>query len=79
MIMEILTAYVRKNSSIEDQKVKELGKVQFDIQAILSVIKKRNKPDDFIEPYGLDLQDTYLCKANISGALLQGANLQELT
>ncbi|WP_410509261.1 pentapeptide repeat-containing protein [Methanosarcina hadiensis] len=75
-IMENFTAYIRKNSSTQDQKVKELGKVQFDIQAILSVIKKCNKPDDFIEPCCLDLQDTYLCKANLSGALLGGANLQ---
>jgi hypothetical protein len=37
--MENLTSYIRKNSSIEDQKVKEQNKVQFDIQAILSVIK----------------------------------------
>ena len=75
-IMENFTAYIRKNSSIEDPKVKEQDKVQSDIQAILSAIKKRNKPDDFIEPYGLDLQDTYLCKANLSEALLERANLQ---
>ncbi len=75
-IMENLTAYIRRNSSIEDQRLKEQGKVQFDIQAILSVIKKCNKPDDFIEPCGLDLQDTYLCKANLSEALLERVNLQ---
>lgn len=75
-IMEILTAYIRKNSSIKDQKVHEQDKVQLDIQAILSVIKKSNKPEEFIESRGLDLQDTYLCKANLSGALFGGINLQ---
>ena len=74
-IMEILTAYIRKNSSIKDQKVQERERVQFDIQAILSVIKKRNKPDNFIEPCGLDLQDTYLCKTNLSNTYLEGADL----
>ena len=74
-IMENLAAYIRENSSIKDMKVHERDKVQFDIQAILSVIKNRNKPDNFIEPCGLDLQDTYLCKANLSNTYLEGADL----
>ena len=74
-IIEILTAYIRENSYIKDQKVQKQDKLQSDIQAILSIIKKRNEPDDFIEPSGLDLQDTYLCKANLSEALFERADL----
>jgi hypothetical protein len=39
--MEILTAYVRKNSSVEDQKVREQNKVLLDIQTILTVLGRR--------------------------------------
>jgi uncharacterized protein YjbI with pentapeptide repeats len=115
-IMEILTAYVRKNSprknwdikveevdaqtklswvpatplsldengKLKIEEVKILSKVKVpldttdkvseDIQAILTVIRRRNSSYSHNK---LDMQGTHLHKANLQGADLQEANLQE--
>jgi len=49
--------------------------ISLDIQAILTVIKRRNYSFNTGEPYGLDLRNAYLYKADLSGAHLEGANL----
>jgi uncharacterized protein YjbI with pentapeptide repeats len=71
-IMEILTAYVRKNvpHGIDNPQV------PIDIQAILTII---GKPDlKFREELnGLDLQKTSLRKANLEKATLIGVNFNE--
>ncbi|MCO5382615.1 MAG: pentapeptide repeat-containing protein [Methanosarcina barkeri] len=73
-IMEILTAYIRKNSLIEQN-------ISLDISAILTVIKRRRCSFNLGETNGLDLQGAYLReadlqKANFAGVNLEGANLQ---
>ncbi|PAV10989.1 hypothetical protein ASJ81_11970 [Methanosarcina spelaei] len=74
-IMEILTAYVRKNSSIEDPIVLQQDKVSLDIQAILTVIGRRNKPFTAKEPSFLHLSKTYLVGANLGQSNLNDARL----
>jgi flagellar basal body-associated protein FliL len=73
-ILEILTAYVRKNSSIKSKHPNELP---FDIQAVLNVIGKRKYSFGSGEPNRLDLQRTYLRAAYLKGAHLEGAWLDE--
>jgi uncharacterized protein YjbI with pentapeptide repeats len=95
-IIEILTAYVRKNSpvSLADEPIKTKdamdenvtyyscrGRISFDIQAILTVIGRRECPFDK-ELNSLDLQRTFLGKAklkeaNLERAILKEANLAE--
>lgn len=88
-IMEILTTYVRENSAAEHGKLKAENNntqdetlntaedlpVSSHIQAILTVIKRRKYSFNDGEPYGLDLQKTYLHKANLIKAHLEEANL----
>jgi uncharacterized protein YjbI with pentapeptide repeats len=79
-IMEIFTAYIRKNSSIEDQKVREQNKVPLDIQAILTAIGRRKYFFDSGEFNSLDLQRSFMREVNLEGANLdeadfEGANL----
>jgi hypothetical protein len=74
-IMEILTAYARKNSSIEDEDVIAQNKVSFDTQAIITVIGRQRR---LIDPllFDLDIQKTYLRKADLRGTNLEWANLK---
>jgi len=72
-IMEILTAYIREKSSIENKHQSYLNE---DIQAILSVIRIRKHFLNNGENKGLDLHKTYLKEANLEGANLEGANLE---
>lgn len=81
-IMEILTAYVRKNSPIENENIKheEVQKqsaISLDIQAILTVIQRSKSSFNTGESNFLDLQKTNLQKANLQEADLIRANLQE--
>jgi uncharacterized protein YjbI with pentapeptide repeats len=86
-IMEVLTAYVRENASITKYKQANKNsstkkrakeeveqKLPTDIQAILTIIGRRDKR---YEPNRLDLPSTILGKANRRGADLRGANLSE--
>ena len=72
-IMEILTAYIREKSSIENKHQSYLNE---DIQAILSVIRRRKHFLNNGENKGLDLHKTYLKEAYLEEANLEGANLE---
>lgn len=81
-IMEILTAYVRKNSpniGIENEDVHGIlkqNKISFDIQAILTVIRRRINSFNDGESNSLDLSSSYLGWADLRDVNLAGANLQ---
>jgi uncharacterized protein YjbI with pentapeptide repeats len=75
-IMVILTAYVRKNSSTDDEKVNNNEKIPLDIQTILTVIGRRKYYSYEIEY--LDLKKYLdLRKTNLNGLELRKANLKE--
>lgn len=74
-IMEILTAYVRKNSPIEIAEIQE--KVSLDIQAILTVIGRCNYTYKQRESKSLDLSKTTLKGVELTGAHLEKANLSD--
>jgi len=90
-IMEILTAYIRNNSSFTDIETaikSSMGiRVSSDIQTILTVIGRREIPSNVVKLNYLDLQNTYLQKAvlagadltetKLDGAVLAGADLTE--
>jgi len=92
-IMEILTAYVRERSPVDINKGKPknkiLNKVAVDIQAILTVIGRRNIDFDIQSIYlsntflveadlrEANLQKTNFWEANLQAAFLKGTNLQE--
>jgi hypothetical protein len=78
-IMEILTAYVRRNAPLDlDRPYTEGEEPRTDIQAIITVLGRRKtgptreRPDEV-----LDLSNSRLCGANLSGLNLQGATLAE--
>jgi len=89
-IMEILTAYIRKNSSNDSKEMTELEDINIDIQAILTVLKRRKYSFTHGENNTLNLKrtnlqnadleeinlyQTNLCKANLSQAYLMDADL----
>ena len=94
-IMEILTAYIRKNSpteygeetftyeysyaqdrNVEVKEIKMQNRISLDIQAIVTVIRRRRYFFNSGESNYLDLRGTNLREANFEGANLQGANLK---
>ena len=88
-IMEILTAYVRKNSwyaRIHYYEMLEIkggidqscpNEVSLDIQAILTVIARRRHSFSDGELTNLNLQGTYLEKADLMGANLKKVKLSD--
>jgi hypothetical protein len=74
-IMEILTAYVRKNSSIDSKEKKELEDITLDIQAILTVLKRRNYSFMHGEGNTLNLNWTNLQHADLEWVNLYQADL----
>jgi len=76
-IMEILTAYIRKNSSIKNESIPEQGKVSLDIQAILTIIGKRKESINAEDSIHFDMQYTYLQGANLRDADLRKADLRK--
>jgi uncharacterized protein YjbI with pentapeptide repeats len=75
-IMEILTAYVRKNSNIKEF-INCKDRISIDIQTILNILKKRKYSFENGEFESLDLRKTFLQGANIRGTNLRKAFLQE--
>ncbi|WP_440955364.1 pentapeptide repeat-containing protein [Methanosarcina sp. Mfa9] len=78
-IMEILTAYIRKNSpniNINKDEKRDGEKLSIDIQAVLDVLRRRNREHEKKEFRVLDLSDTYLEGANLEWANLEWANLE---
>ena len=90
-IMEVLTAYVRRNapwpatnaklpSSSPWRKLKQsqepiTPKPRIDVQAILTVLGRRTVPVQWPETDALDLGNTDLRGAKLMGAHLEGANM----
>ncbi|AKB25756.1 Pentapeptide repeat family protein [Methanosarcina sp. MTP4] len=77
-IMEILTAFIRKNSlnnNINGDEKTEGEKLSIDTQAALDVLRRRNREHEKKEFRLFDLSDTYLAGANLGGAHLEGAHL----
>ena len=81
-IMELLTAFVRQYAPYHKAKPPaEDYTIHQDIQAILTVIGRRDEARRRTEPHRLDLHGTNLQRANLTdanlqGAFLSGANLQ---
>lgn len=95
-IMEILTAYVRKNSGVDaidiknvkllaidiqaneskQKEVSETKKVALDIQAVLTVLRRREKTFYDGESNRLNLSRSRLQAADLEKAHLEGANLE---
>ena len=78
-IMEVLTAYVKNRSS--ELFKSELGgglkpEVEPDIQAILTVIGRREERWRQLEIENLDLSSTFLKGSNLNGAHLEEADLR---
>lgn len=72
-IIEILTAYVRKNSIIEAEKLDVRSSA---VQAILQVIRRRKYSLKDKEIHGLDFNSTYLIEANLEGVNLERADFE---
>jgi uncharacterized protein YjbI with pentapeptide repeats len=71
-IMEILTAYVRKNSPVEIRRPQ--NKVSLDIQAILTIIGRLSYSHISEESNLLDLRRTYLQEADLSGVHIRNVD-----
>ena len=80
-IMEVLTAYVRQHACRLPEQGDQAGQDPTppapDIQAILSVLRRRAYSFGHGETERLDLHETDLQGANLWGANLRGANLVE--
>lgn len=67
-IMEILTAYVKRNASIEDSKVREQDKVRLDIQAVLTVIGRCKYAISDGVYYRLDMSKIFVAHVDLQEA-----------
>jgi uncharacterized protein YjbI with pentapeptide repeats len=79
-IMEILTAYVRMNSNVENQLNKNYPTtkpISIDIQTILNVIKRCMSSYNIGEDNYLNLRETYLWKVNFICANLNKVDLSD--
>ncbi len=81
-IMEVLTAYVREKAPRQEEDIPTLpAKMPTDIQAILTVIGRRettgeNRGNGLLYLTHTQLVEANLQAANLTGVNLQGANLQ---
>jgi uncharacterized protein YjbI with pentapeptide repeats len=73
-IIEILTAYVRNNSLIKTDNPMD-NIVEQDIQAVLTALGRRKNSFKNGEPKGLNLRLTYLIRADLQKAHLEGIDL----
>jgi uncharacterized protein YjbI with pentapeptide repeats len=77
-VMEILTAFVRQHAALQEiptgMEIKDLKPIASHIQAILTVIGRRNSKFDRKKQI-INLQNVYLVKANLYEANLEGTNL----
>ena len=76
-IMEVLTAYVRENAPRQEEDPQKAAAPPTDIQAILTVIVRRETTGKNRGNDPLDLNHTRLTRANLYEADLRGANLYE--
>jgi hypothetical protein len=81
-IMEVLTAYVRRNAPREPDRPYEKGEIpRTDIQAVLTVLGRRktgNQREHFGPGTYLTLMPSRLCGANLTNASLQNADLENV-
>ena len=82
-VMEILTAYVRETSpySPRDKTENQPPPIAINIQAVLTIIKRRTKSytqgeENYLNLSKSNLKGADLQGADLKGAYLQGANLQ---
>ncbi len=80
-IMEVLTAYVRQHAPAQPKTPQKQGEPYVpapdpDIQAIMTVLRRRTRSFGHGEPGPLDLHKTNLTRADLSGANLSGADLR---
>ena len=77
-IMEVLTAYVRENAPRQEEVIPPAAeKMPTDIQAILTVISRRETTGKNRGNARLDLKQTELVLADLRGADLANANLYD--
>ena len=78
-IMEVLAAYVRQHAPWrpEESEPPEVPTLDPDIQAIIAVIRRRDRSLGHGEPEPLDLHRTSLRKANLREVNLRQANLTD--
>lgn len=78
-IMEVLTAYVREHVRWKEDRIageqQPVPRPSVDIQAILTVLGRRSRTYQNGEHQRLDLRETDLRRANLSGAHLEGTIL----
>ncbi len=80
-VMEVLTAFIREQSNLKtenkkkEQNTQEVSEPKIDIQAVITVLKRRSKSYNNGEKEGLNLYKVKLQKANLWGANIQQANL----
>jgi hypothetical protein len=74
-IMEVLTAYVRQNAPLRTESDDGTSAPDPDVQAIMTVLRRRARFFGHGEPDFLDLGRTHLGEANLQEANLQGAKL----
>lgn len=89
--MEPLTAYIRKNSPVENENIivedmNNQNKISLDIQAILRVItrqkycvKHREQTSKYEEDFGLDLYRTDILELNLKELISAVLTLTRLT
>jgi hypothetical protein len=78
-VMEVLTAYVRQHAPWNPEEVREPAEVRtpaLDIQAIMTVLRRRTRSFGHGEPEPLDLNRAYLWGAHLARADLRGADLR---
>jgi uncharacterized protein YjbI with pentapeptide repeats len=75
-IMEVLTAYVRRQAQFEEVELPGKKPITADIEAVLTVIGRREWRYETSDQT-LDLHRTNLHDADLEGAYLRGANLEE--
>ena len=74
-IMDVLTSYVREQAPLSTQESKDIP--SNDLQAVLTVISRREKPKPEGISSAVDLSMTNLTFADFKNANLDGANLEE--
>ena len=80
-IMEVLTAYVRRNRAWSEERPESPPPVPIDMQAILTVLGRRRRefekdPEQRLDLHGTDLRRADLRAARVERAHLEGAHLE---
>ncbi|WP_088240969.1 pentapeptide repeat-containing protein [Calothrix rhizosoleniae] len=71
-VIEVLTAFLRERSNLNTENTQEVSEPKIDIQAVITVLKRRSKSYGNGEKEGLNLY-----QAKLQGASLGGANFQK--